>query len=102
MSLQASAWRFVVKPGKQPEFEELYGPGGLWAGLFHESRAYHGTILLRSQERDREYKLVDFWDHRDDFEAFKKKFASAYGALDHEGEGLTEQEEHLGWFEDLE
>jgi heme-degrading monooxygenase HmoA len=99
--VQATVWRFVVRPGKQPEFEDLYGPGGLWAALSHESRAYHGTILLRSHDRDRAYTLVDFWDSRQDFEAFKAAHAAAYGALDREGEGLTEAEEHLGWFEDL-
>jgi heme-degrading monooxygenase HmoA len=100
--MQATMWRFIVKPGKQPEFEELYAPGGLWAALFHESRAYHGTILMRSHDEDRAYTLIDFWDHRSDFDAFKAKFASAYGALDHEGDGLTDLEEHIGWLEDLE
>jgi heme-degrading monooxygenase HmoA len=101
VSVQASVWRFVVRPGRQPEFEELYGPGGMWAALFHESRAYRGSILLRSHAQDRAYTLIDFWDHAEDFEAFKQRYAAAYGALDHEGEGLTEAEEHVGWFDDL-
>jgi hypothetical protein len=99
--VQASVWRFLVRAGKQPEFEDLYAPGGLWAALFHESHAYHGTVLLRSHEHDRAYTTIDFWDHREAYDAFKAKFASAYAALDREGEQLTETEEHLGWFEDL-
>jgi heme-degrading monooxygenase HmoA len=100
--MQATMWRFVVKPGKEKAFEEMYGPGGLWAALFHESRAYHGTILVRSRAEPRAYTLLDFWDHREDYDAFKEKFAEPFAALDHEGEKLTEREEQVGWFDDIE
>jgi heme-degrading monooxygenase HmoA len=100
--VEASLWRFVARPGREKDFEALYGPGGLWAALFHESRRYHGTILLRSHAAPREYTLLDFWQSRADFEAFKEAQRGAYEALDREGEGLTELEQHLGWFDDLE
>ncbi|MCA1813333.1 MAG: hypothetical protein LC624_05205 [Halobacteriales archaeon] len=100
--MQASMWRFVAKPDRQPEFEEFYGPGGMWAALFHESRAYHGTILLRDRAAERTYTLIDFWDSLDSFDQFKAQHAAAYGALDHEGSSLTEEEHHLGWFDDIE
>jgi hypothetical protein len=99
--VEATLWRFVARPGKEQEFEDLYGPGGLWAALFHESRAYHGTILLRDATRPRAYTLLDFWGAREDFEALKKARAEAYAALDQAGEALTESEEHLGWFDDV-
>lgn len=95
-------WRFVARPGREKEFEAFYGPGGLWAALFHESRRYHGTLLLRSHAAPREYMLLDYWSGREDFEAFKVAHRDAYEALDREGEALTEAEHHLGWFEDLE
>jgi len=99
--LQASVWRFRARAGKEREFESLYGPGGLWAGLFRESPHYHGTVLLRSHAGDRWYVLVDTWRSRADFEAFKVAHAAAYEGMDREGEGLTEAEEHQGWFDEL-
>lgn len=100
--MQASVWRFVAKSGKQGEFEQFYGPGGMWAALFHESPLYHGTILVRSRDRPREYLLLDFWESKQAREDFVAKHPAAYAALDREGDELTEKEEHLGWHDDVE
>jgi heme-degrading monooxygenase HmoA len=101
VAVQASVWRFVAKAGKQGEFEQFYGPGGMWAALFHESTDFHGTILVRSRDRPREYLLMDFWKSREARDEFVKKHAAAYGALDREGEALTESEQDLGWHDDV-
>lgn len=99
--MHASVWRLRCKPGKEKEFEELYGPGGLWAALFHESRAYHGTIVLRSQREPLQFTLIDFWTHRDDYDALRQDRREPYDALDRAGAELTESEEHVGWFDDV-
>ncbi|HSS98332.1 MAG TPA: hypothetical protein VLK33_14940, partial [Terriglobales bacterium] len=39
-------WEFVVRPGKEQLFEQIYGPDGDWVQLFQRGRGYCGTRLI--------------------------------------------------------
>jgi hypothetical protein len=43
-------WKYEVRPGREAEFERLYGPNGAWTVFFGRAPAYLGTELLRATE----------------------------------------------------
>jgi len=91
-------WRFQVKRGLEKEFEKVYGPEGAWAAIFRASPAYRGTRLLRDAFLPGHYFTLDSWDSQAEFDAFHRKNAAAYAALDRQCEALTESEPNLGSF----
>src|SRR2546422_5287121 len=94
-------WEFRPRPGKEPELETAYGPGGDWARLFRRSGEYLGTHLLRDVGDPCRYFTLDRWTSRGAFEDFRRFHRSDYLELDRRCERLTEHEAHLGAFETL-
>lgn len=86
-------WRFRVVAGLEPEFERVYGSTGAWAQLFSRAAGYRGTELQRLEKRSPEYLLVDRWESRAAWEAFRRDHAADYERLDRECEALTLTEE---------
>jgi enamine deaminase RidA (YjgF/YER057c/UK114 family) len=91
-------WQFTVRPGREKEFEQIYGPDGDWAVLFRRANGYCGTELHKSRETARTYVIVDRWQSSTAFKSFKERFKDEYRALDIRCEELTEKEEHMGDF----
>ncbi len=94
-------WEFQVKPESISAFEEIYGPDGTWAQLFHHSPDYLGTKLFRDLSRPGRYLILDRWTSRDALYHFKQTHHSAYQELDQQCESLTEKEIFLGEFESV-
>ncbi|HET8948259.1 MAG TPA: NUDIX domain-containing protein [Candidatus Polarisedimenticolia bacterium] len=90
-------WEFAPAAGREAEFERAYGPEGDWARLFRRDPAYLGTELLRGAAG--RYLTLDRWLSRAAFEAFKKREAAEYAALDRRMEALTSHEAALGSFD---
>ena len=90
-------WHYRVAPGHEAEFETTYGAGGEWAELFGKGSGYLGTELMRGEGGH--YVTMDTWRDRAAFDAFKKKFAKEYDALDRKGEALTAEEQEVGFYE---
>lgn len=97
-------WRFVPKRESMAAFERTYGPKGDWAQLFGKAKGYKGTRLLREHGTDvpPSYLVVDAWQSRADFDAFKADSGEDYVLLDIACEQLTHKEEKLGEFEEVE
>jgi len=95
-----AVWEFQVKAEEVAEFENIYGPEGLWAQLFRRSPAYVGTELLRDTERSGRYLTIDRWNSPDGLQQFKRQYAAEYAALDMRCERLTETERFVGNFEE--
>ena len=96
-------WEFLVKPGREAEFQEKYGPEGLWARFFQGSAGYIRTELVKdvgSVSEDRRFLTLDYWRSEEEFSRFRDKNLAEYERLDKEFAGLTEQETRLGafWF----
>lgn len=89
-------WEFVVRPGKEQLFEQIYGPDGDWAQLFKKSCGYCGTNLTRDCHEPRRYLTFDFWESQDSYKKFKSQHAEEYKAIDVKCEALTETERELG------
>ena|ERR1700742_4430890 len=91
-------WEFRVRPDREAEFEEKYGPEGLWARLFRKSADYERTELVRDVAIKGRFLTLDYWQTEEAFHEFKQRNLAEYERLDKEFEGLTEQETRLGAF----
>ena len=91
-------WQFTAKPGREEDFEQIYGPNGNWAVLFRRADGYRGTQLHKSRKVPRTYMVIDRWESSERFAQFKERFREEYRALDLRCEELTEKEEHMGDF----
>lgn len=91
-------WKFKPKPGFEIEFENAYGPHGVWTDLFNRVNGYLGTSLLKEIDNDNIYIAVDRWDSRETFQSFKARYLSDYNAIDKHFEDITEFEIKLGEF----
>ena len=88
-------WRFVVKRGRESEFEEHYGASGSWASLFARAEGFLGTQLMRDADGSRRYVTIDQWRSKDDFDRFFEANRTDYARLDALCAELTESEERL-------
>ena len=89
-------WVFLAKPGREAEFEQAYGPAGMWTSLFTRAQGYLGTELLQDPTRPGRYLTIDRWASAAAYEAFRKQHADAYAAVDQVCEDLTEKEDAWG------
>jgi hypothetical protein len=89
-------WEFLVKSGREGEFEDVYGARGAWARLFAKSPDHVGTELLRDTTTPNRYLTIDRWKAAGSFGEFREAHRAEYEALDARCEGLTEREAKVG------
>ncbi len=89
-------WRFRVRPGKEAEFEQVYGPKGAWAQLFKTDTGFLGTALVRGGPGD--YVTIDRWRSRPAYDQFLQRCRSQYVELDAACTALVDAEALLGAF----
>jgi heme-degrading monooxygenase HmoA len=92
-------WAFQAKPGREGEFENLYGPAGDWARFFAQGEGYLGTTLSRDTNIPGRYITLDFWTSAQSYENFRQKHAAEYHTLDQRCEEVTQSEQQIGCFE---
>jgi heme-degrading monooxygenase HmoA len=91
-------WEFVVRQDSRKEFEEKYGPQGLWVRFFQGSKGYIRTELVKDVADHLRYLTLDYWQTEEEFSRFREENLAEYERLDQEFAGLTEQETRLGAF----
>ena len=96
----AVLWQYQVRPGREAEFEALYGPDGGWVALFGEYAGYLGTELLRG-EADGEYLSIDRWASQADYDACLAAAKPRYAQIDARGDALTLSEHRVGRYRGL-
>ena len=94
--MHAVVWAYRVAPGRDEEFERMYGPDGEWAQLFRRSSDYLGTELFRDAADGARYLTIDRWTSPEAYEAFLRRMRDDYAALDARGDALTVGEMRLG------
>ncbi len=94
-------WRFRAKPDRVEQFRRNYGRDGEWAGLFSRSPEYQGTTLLHDTADPLLFMVVDRWANGDSFARFHQEFRQEYEALDQKCLDLTEEENLIGNFTEL-
>jgi quinol monooxygenase YgiN len=97
----AVVWQFQVKPGKQQEFERVYGADGEWSRLARRSRSFLGSSFLRDQASDTSYLLVEYWSEMVVYERHRKSFVTDLRTIEERREGLCDGIVPLGIFSAL-
>lgn len=92
-------WEFLVRSGKEREFEHAYGSEGAWVKLFRSDPKYLGTELVRDPARAGRYVTLDFWASSRAYDDFRAGHAAEYKTIDQKGEHLTDSEREIGRFE---
>jgi quinol monooxygenase YgiN len=94
----AIAWQFEIKPGREDQFEELYGVDGEWTAVNRHSRSYLGTSFLRDQNRPSRYLVLEYWSEMVVYEQHKAYRSEDRQALDARRSELIVSVEPLGVF----
>jgi heme-degrading monooxygenase HmoA len=94
----AIVWQFEVKPGREDEFEQMYGVDGEWTKLNRQTRSYLGSSFLRDQSRASRYIVVEYWSEMLVYEQHKVYRSDAIASLEQRSAALVESTEPLGVF----
>ena len=92
-------WEFEVEPSQERSFRKTYGSAGPWAKLLAKGAGHLDTQLMVCRDQPGRYLTVDRWTSLSAYEAFHRKFATAYSKLDDECSGLTKRELRIGQFD---
>jgi hypothetical protein len=85
-----------VTERKVRDFEETFGPEGVWVELLSRSDGYRKTGVER--ESGSRFRVTDYWDSHLDFEAFRRLFAADVKKFARLLEDVVESELLLGVF----
>jgi hypothetical protein len=94
----AIVWQFEVKPGREDEFEQMYGVDGEWTKLNRQTRSYLGSSFLRDQSHASRYIVVEYWSEMLVYEQHKVYRSDAIASLEQRSAALVESTEPLGVF----
>ena len=97
----AIVWQFVVKEGRQAEFEHLFGADGDWTLMNRRTRSYLGSSFLRDQGEPSKYLVVEYWSEMLVYEQHRAYRSDAIAALEQQRAALVESVEPLGVFSAL-
>jgi heme-degrading monooxygenase HmoA len=92
-------WRFETTEERRAAFTEAYGPAGPWVRFFKEAEGYLETELFQRSTQPLCYLTLDRWESREAYEAFRRRRAEEYSALDQACEDLTVREQFLAAWE---
>jgi quinol monooxygenase YgiN len=92
----AVVWQFDVKPGREEEFEQLYGADGDWTALNRQTRSYLGSSFLRDQNRPSRYLLLEYWSEMIVYEQHRTSRAGTIDAIEARRAELLDAVEPVG------
>ncbi len=98
MKAFVTIWTYNVIPGKEKQFEELYGNEGAWVKLFRKYPDYLKTELHKDLKISSRYVTIDYWKSREAYYEFRKSEIKTFKEIDKIGEELTESEIKIGEF----
>ncbi len=98
MKTFVTLWTYDVKPGKESQFEELYGNSGEWVKLFRKYPDYLKTELHKDLKIPSRYITIDYWKSKEAYEDFRKSEIKTFNEIDKAGEEFTESEIKIGEF----
>ena len=101
MATYCYLWEFIVRPEREGEFSQLYGPSGAWVELFRTAPGYLDTRLLRDRARPHRFVTVDRWSSEEAFRRFRRDRAVDFDVVDARGESLTVVQRELGEFTEV-
>jgi heme-degrading monooxygenase HmoA len=102
MSKYTVIWEFEAKPDKLAEFEKMYNSQGGWAQLFQKGRGFIQTELIQNIEASNRYIVLDHWQSRVDYLAFREAYNEEYEIIEANSRASIIKERLLGAFETVE
>ena len=97
----AVVWQFDVKPGREKEFEALYGADGEWTALNRSVRSYLGSSFLRDQNQSSRYLLIEYWSEMIVYEQHRASRAAMIDSIETRRAELVDVVEPLGIYRAL-
>ena len=97
----AIMWQFDVKPGREAEFEELYGVDGEWTAMNRTARSFLGNSFLRDQNRSSRYILIEYWSEMLVYEQHRVFRSDVIASLEERRHALVDVIEPLGIYSAL-
>ena len=97
----AIMWQFDVKPGREAEFEELYGVDGEWTAMNRNARSFLGNSFLRDQNRSSRYILIEYWSEMLVYEQHRVFRSDVIASLEERRHALVDVIEPLGIYSAL-
>jgi heme-degrading monooxygenase HmoA len=94
----AIMWQFDVKPGRETEFEQLYGVDGEWTAMNRHARSYLGSSFLRDQNGPSRYIVIEYWSEMLVYEEHRAFRSDAIASLEERSGALVDSVEPLGIF----
>jgi len=94
----AIVWQFTVKPGREAEFEQLYGVDGEWTTMNRQTRSYLGSSFLRDQNDASRYLLIEYWSEMLVYEQHRSYRSAARAAFEARRTAVVESVEPMGVF----
>jgi heme-degrading monooxygenase HmoA len=99
MAVYMYIWEFRVRPGREGEFRDAYGPDGPWVQLFRRASGYLRSELYRDRVNTNRFLTFDYWESEAAWRTFRLQFATEYQSIDARCEALTASESEIGRFE---
>ena len=62
---------FLVREGRETDFERIFGPEGIWPDFLMRSSQYGGSELRLKSKTERRFRLNDYWESHVGLEAFR-------------------------------
>ena len=97
----ALVWQFDVKPGRNDEFEALYGADGSWTALSRRSRSFLGSSFLKDLAVSSRYLVIEYWSEMVVYERHHADFQQELDDLERQRTVLVEASHPLGLFNAL-
>jgi quinol monooxygenase YgiN len=97
----AVVWQFDVLPGKNEEFELLYGADGPWTALGRRSRSFLGSSFLKDLAQPSRYIVIEYWSEMVVYERHHADFEDEVQKLEQQRQALLQQSVPLGLFNAL-
>lgn len=92
----AIMFEYRVPPERRAEFEQAYGGEGPWARFFGQDDAYRGTELMAFTADEGRYLVVDRWDSKEHYRAFRELHRAEYEQRSAQLEPLYASEHVIG------
>jgi len=94
----AIMWQFDVKPGRETEFEQIYGADGAWTTMNRHTRSYLGSSFLNDQNQSSRYNVIEYWSEMLVSEPDRGVRATALAEFEATRTQLIESVEPMGIF----
>ena len=94
----AIMWQFMVKDGREAEFEQLLGAEGDWNVMNRRTRSFLGSSFLRDQASSSRYIVIEYWSEMLVYEQHRDYRSAAIASLEERSAALVDRVEPMGIF----